>query len=157
MRTQRPSNHALKLALATLALVALAAVACNGDDSSPASGSPSPDASPDATVISTVTPGSGPQPIEAITSHIEANGLDGQKLSSTTRTDCPVEEALGTPGVTSTLALGQFCIIVKDVEIQKAMTVILELPDTGETWEMKLEFEADVSLWKIKDIDKISG
>jgi hypothetical protein len=153
MRTERPSNHALKLALATLALVALAAAACSGNNSSPASGSPSPGAS----VVASVTPGSGVQPITAITSYISANGLDGQQLSPTTRSDCPVQEELATPGVSSTLAVGQFCLIAKDVEPEKAMTIVLQLPDTGESWEMKLEYNADVSLWEIKDVNKVNG
>ena len=143
----------------------MAAVACNGDDSSPASGSPSPEASPNANATVTVTPivtpivtpGSGIQPVQAIITYIEANGLDGHQLDLASAADCPIQEMLATPDVTSVLVLGQFCLTAKGVEPQRATTIVLELPDTGEMWEMKLEFDADVSLWKVKDVDKVSG
>lgn len=178
MRRQRPSNRTRGLAQAVVVavLVVLAAVACNGDGTSPAGGSPAPDASPspeaspseaspspdaspsaDATATPSIPPGSGRQPIDAITSYIAANGLDGQELSVTTREDCDPQGPLATPGVTSTLALGQFCIIAKDLELEKAVTIVLDLPDTGETWEMKLEFDAETSLWEVKEVDKTSG
>jgi hypothetical protein len=164
MRTQRLNNHPLKLALAALTLVALAAVACNGDDSSPADGSPSsnaspsPDGSPTAAVTPIITPGTGEV---AVGSLIEVNGLDGHRLDTSRVADCPAEAiqtvVAGTPTIESRLALNQFCIAAKDFEFDKAITVIVDLPDTGEVWEMELEFDADLALWKVQDVKKVSG
>ena len=167
MLTQRLNNRTLMLALAGVALVALAAVACNGDDSrqpdaSPnasatPSGSPSPDASPGATVAPVVTPGSGPTPVQAVATYIDDDGLDGHRLDLTKQAECPLEAVIETPTVTSRISLGQFCLTAMNVVPEKAMTIVLDLPETGDTWEMKLEFDADVSLWKVKDVDPVSG
>jgi len=159
MGRQRLKNHTLKLALAGVAIT-LAAVACNGDDSSPTDGSPSPDASPNAAFTPVITPGSGDSPVVAVASYIDANSLDGHELDLSRETECPLEPVqtvtAGTPTIVSRVGLGQFCLASKDWEPDKAITVIVDLPDTGESWEMKLEFEADVSMWKIKDIAKVS-
>ena len=160
MRTQRLNNHPLKLALAALALVALAAVACNGDDSSPVGGSPSPDASPNAAFTPVITPGSGDSPAVAVASYIDANSLDGHELDLSRETECPLEPVqtvtAGTPTIVSRIGLGQFCLASKDFVPDKAITIIVDLPDTGERWEMKLEFDSEVSLWKIEDVKKVS-
>jgi hypothetical protein len=161
MRTQRLNNHPLKLALAALTLVALAAVACNGDDSSPADGSPSPDGSPTSAFTPVVTPGTGEVPLQAVGNYIEIYGLDGHRLDTSRVADCPAEAiqtvVAGTPTIVSRLALNQFCLAAKDFEPDKAITVIVDLPDTGKSWEMKLEFDSEVSLWEIKDVKKVSG
>jgi hypothetical protein len=153
MCPQRPSNRLFWVTLAAVALLTAGAVACNGDDSS--GDPPSPAGSPGATTVTTTpTPGTGVQPINAILSYLQANSLDGHELDLDTETDCS-RDTLATPGVTSTVNLGQFCLTSKDVVPQESLTTIIQLPDTGETWEVKLEFDADVSLWMIKDIDKI--
>ena len=152
MQTQRLKSQMPTLALAALALVALAAVACNGngDDSSPADGSPS----------TTVTPGSGDSPAVAVGTYIDANGLDGHKLDLSRQAECPLEPVqtviAGTPTILSRLFMGQFCLASKDWEPDKAITIIVDLPDTGERWEMKLEFDSEVSLWNLLDVKKVS-
>ena len=150
------NNRALGLALAVLALVALAVAACNGD-SSPDGGSPSPGASPTAAI----TPGSGTSPAQAVATYIDANTLDGYELDLSKQTECPLEPAqtvvAGTPTIVSRVGLGQFCLAAKDWEPDKAITVIVDLPDSGESWEMKLEFDSETSLWTLKDVKKVSG
>lgn len=151
MRTQRLNNHPLKLALAVLALVALAAVACNGDDSSPADGSPS----------AAVTAGSGDSPILAVATYIDSGHLDGHQLDINRKAECSLEPVqtvtAGTPTTLSRLYLAQFCLTSEDWFPDKATTIIVDLPDTGESWEMKLELDSEVSLWKVKDVKKVSG
>jgi hypothetical protein len=156
MQTQHLNNRTLKLFLTAVALVALAAVACNGDDSSPAGGSPSPDASPNPAFTPVITPGSGLTAAQAVGTYIDANGLDGHQLDWTRQEECPLEEVIGTPGVESRLYMAQFCLTPMNVVPEKTMTIVVDLPDTGETWEMKLEFDADISLWKVKEVDKVS-
>jgi hypothetical protein len=165
MRRTRLNSHTLKLALVGAALVTLAAVACNGDDSSPVDGSPSPGASPDGAVTPVVTraitPGSGNSPAEAVGTYIDANALDGHQLDLSRETECPLEPVqtivAGTPTIVSRIGLGQFCLASKDWEPDKAITVIVDLPDTAESWEMKLEFDADSALWTIQDVEKTRG
>ena len=138
----------------------MAAVACNGDDSSPVGGSPSPDASPNGAVTPGVTPGSGDTPIVALGTYIDAGSLDGHQMDLSKQTECPLEPVqtviAETPTILSRLSMGQFCIASKDWEPDKAITLIVDLPDTGEAWEMKLEFDPEVSLWKIEDVKKVS-
>ena len=145
MRMQRLKNHPLKLALAALALVALAAVACNGDDSSPADGSPS----------------AGDTPIMAVANYIDSGHLDGYQLDINREADCTLEPVqtvtAGTPTTASRLYLAQFCLTSEDWFPDKATTIIVDLPDTGESWEIKLELDSEVSLWKVKDVKKVSG
>ncbi len=161
MIKQLLNSQIRRLALTALALVALAAVACNGDDSSPADGSPSPDSSPTASVTPVITPGTGESPLQAVGTLIEVNGLDGHRLDASRVAECPVEAiqtvVAGTPTIVSRLALNQFCLAAKDYEPDKAITVIADLPDTGEVWEMELEFDPDLALWKIQDVKKVSG
>ncbi len=144
-----------------MALATLATVACNGDESSPADGSPSDGASPTTTFTPIVTPGSGATPIQAVGTYIDANSLDGHPLDLSRNAECPLEPVqtvvAGTPTILSRLGLGQFCLAAKDYEPDKAITVIVDLPDTGESWEMKLEFQGDSSLWTIEDINKTRG
>jgi hypothetical protein len=177
METARSNSHGFKLALAAVALVALAAlaaIACNDDDSSPANGSPSPDASPDAspnaspdaspdaspsaTTTGAITPVSGPLPIHAIINYLQNNGLDEHKLDLdlTEQTVCPSSAQLETPEATSTLTLGQFCLIFIGADPEMVITIV-ELPDTDTAWEMNLEPDADASQWKVTDVDKIRG
>ena len=133
-------NRTLALALAALALVALAAVACNGDDSSPADGSPS----------ATVTPGSGDTPGVAVGTYIDAGRLDGHQLDIDRKTKCPLESVqtvtAGKPTIGSRVSLAQFCLASMDFVPDKSITILVDLPDTGESWEMKLEFDSEVSL-----------
>lgn len=147
----------LRLVLAGMAFVALAAVACNGDDSPPDSGSPSADTSPGVAV----TPGSGATPAVAVGTYIDAGRLDGHQLDLSRQTECPLGPVqtvtAGTPTIISRIGLGQFCLATKDWEPDKAITIIVDLPDTGEAWEMKLEFDSNVSLWNVRDVEKISG
>lgn len=163
MRSQNSNNRLFWLALAAGFLLVLGAAACDGDDSSP-SGPPSPVGSPEITPV--VTPGSGLSPIQAVGTYISANGLDGHPLdlSPEARADCPLEEATAVPSpVPGTLTpvtrlfLGQFCISLRDYEAEKSTTVVVELPGTDEVWEMKLEFDSDLALWKVHDVDKTSG
>ncbi len=160
MRTQRLNSHMPKLAVAWVALVTLAAVACNGDESSPVSGSPSPGASPVADVTPVVTPGSGADPIQAVATYIDVIGLDGHRLDNSRQAECPLEPVqtvtAGTPITMSTLYLAQFCLTSQDWQPEEATTIIVDLPDTGEAWEMKLELDSEVSLWKVEDINKVS-
>lgn len=165
MRRKHLNSHTLKLALAGVALLTLAAVACNGDDSSPLDGSPTPGASPDGgvtpVVTRAITPGSGNSPAEAIGTYIDANRLEGHPLDLSRQTECPIEPVqtvvAGTPTIVSRIGLGQFCIASKDWEPDKAITAIIDLPDTAESWEIKLEFDADSALWTIQDVEKTRG
>jgi hypothetical protein len=157
MRMQCLNDQTFKLFLVAVAFVALAAIACNG---SPANGgSPSTEASPVAgqTPLVKPSPGSGYEPIQAILSYGETTGFDGLRLDANVQTDCPLTDLLGTPGVASTMALGQFCVVFKDVAYQKATTAVLQLPDTGESWEMKLELDSEDSLWKVTSVNKVGG
>ena len=160
MRRQCLNNRALGLALAVLALVALAVAACNGD-SSPDGGSPSPGTTPNGGLTPVITPGSGASPAQAVGTYIDANTLDGYELDLSKQTECPLEPAqtvvAGTPTIVSRVGLGQFCLAAKDWEPDKAITVIVDLPDSGESWEMKLEFDSETSLWTLKHVKKISG
>lgn len=153
-----------RLALVALALMALAAVACNGDDSSPTGGSPSPHTSPEpspGTVTPDVTADAGETPAQAVATYIDTVGLDGQQLDLSRMADCPKDAVqtvvAETPTVVSRIALAQFCLALKNWEPDKAVTIIVDLPDSGESWEMRLEFDSDVSLWKIEDVKKVSG
>ncbi len=155
MRIERLKNRTLHLALTAVALVALAAVACNGngggdrDDSSPTDGSPT----------TNVTPGTGDTPGMAAGTYIQDIGLDGHFLDLSRQVECPLEPVqtvvAGNPTIISRIALGQFCLSTKVPEADKALTFLAQLPDTGETWEMNLEFDDEVSLWKVKDVKKI--
>lgn len=163
MRRQHPSNHALKLTLAALALLGLTAVACNGDNSSPAngspspaSGSPSPATSPVATPPGGFTPGTGYSPIQAVGTLLQLEGLEGHQIDASRLADCPVEEIIGTPDLVGRFAVAQFCMIVKDLVPDESVTIILDLPDTGDTWDVRLEYDADTLLWEIKTLEKIS-
>lgn len=138
------------LTLAALALVAVAAVACDGGDSS----SPGDSASPQASPIG--TPGTGAVPIQAVLSYIEAEILDGQAIDTTRKADCPLEETAVAGEVNSRLSAGQFCLTTKDFVPDQSLTIIAELTDTGETWDMSLEFDSEAALWIVTDVEKIS-
>lgn len=157
------------LGVAAVAVVALAAVACDGSGSG---GSPSPDASPGG-ATSVITPGSGTSPAQAVGTYIITNGLDGHKLDLNTLADCPLEDAPVTPELGETpsdeptpsgtvqqvsrASLSQFCLTLIDFLPEESVTIFVDLPETGEVWTMKLEFDSDDSLWKVKDVDKVSG
>jgi hypothetical protein len=159
MQTQRSNSNPLWLALAVVALLAAGAAACDGDDSTV--DSPSPVGSPGITPV--VTPGSGVSPIQAVGTYVATNGLDGHALdlAPEAQANCPIVEATptstdtpGTPTPVSRLFLGQFCITISDFEVEESATALVELPDTDEAWQMKLEFDNDDALWKVKDVDK---
>ena len=160
MRTQRLSTQISRLALAALALVALTAMACNGDDSEPVDGSPSPADSPRPSPNPSVTPGAGDTPVTAVGTYIDTIGLDGNHLDLSSETECPLSEVqtvvAGTPTLISRISLYQYCLASKDWEPDKAITVIVDLPGSGESWEMKLDFDAEVSLWTVKDVSKVN-
>lgn len=159
------------MGVAALAVVALAAVACDGGGDSPSSPTP-------AGATPVITPGSGISPAQAVGTYISAKGLDGHELELNTLADCPLEETPdtatpeGTPSdepasptptstpqiqLVSRAALGQFCLTIEDLQLEDSVTVIVELPDTGETWDMKLEWDSDASVWQVKDVEKVSG
>ena len=155
------NSQILRLALAALTLMAVMAVACNGDDSEPDGGSPSPVGSPRPSPNPSVTPGVGDSPAVAVGRYIDAYGLDGHQLDLSQEAQCPLEAVqtvtAGTATITSTIAMGQFCLASKDWVPDKAITVIIILPGTDEAWEMKLDFDNEISLWKVKDVEKTSG
>jgi hypothetical protein len=165
------NNQMPRLALTALAFVVLAAAACNGDnspsgdDSTPAGGSPSPEASPDVAVTPIITPGLGHSPTQAVGTYVAINGIDGHQLdTSGVVADCPMVEPTvttspiaGPPEMVSSIFLGQFCISIREYEAETSATAIVELPTTDESWEMMLEFDREVNLWKVEDVEKVSG
>jgi hypothetical protein len=70
----------------------------------------------------------------------------GTNRTSPGKRSAPSKEAPATVGVASSPVWGHFSLIPKDVEPENAMTIVVGLPDNGETSEMKLEFGTDVSL-----------
>ena len=164
MRRQHLNNHALAAAV-IVAILAVAAMACGGDDASPSDATPS-DGSPtsDATVTSVITPGAGANPVLAVGTYVFEHGLDGHELSQDPEehAECPPGGAVittvpGTPTLVPRIFLGQFCLTPQDAAPESETTIILDLPDTGEAWEFKLEFDSEDSQWKVTDVDKISG
>ena len=185
MRLPYLNSQPLNLLLAIVTLVAMAAIACNGDGSSDAS--PSPKVSPTATATATASaspspnasatsgapsPGASPQAspvptftaipdvsngsiIEAVGSYTKNEGLDGTHLDSNTVANCQVLQVT-TPTATQRLAMGQFCLSLKSLEPGTAK-VLMELPETDEAWELEVEYEADSYQWRVANVDKVRG
>lgn len=140
---------ALLLAAAGGLLLLAAAAACGGD-----SGPEAPEGTPGAAVTPTLTPGVGRSPIQALGGLINLRGLEGYRLNLDEMAECPIEDVIETPGVSARVSLGQFCLTVKNVNLETGGTIVIELPETGEVWEATLTVEDGI--WRVTDIEKVS-
>lgn len=156
MLMQRLSDYQLKIALigAAALVMILALAACNSDGPD-RSGPPGPDET------QVFEPGFGAGPVHALATYLDANDLDGHTLQTGMLADCMIRDftrtpVTGTPPAMARVALGQFCIDVRDLVHDESARLVIQLPDTGETWEAAVRWDADGFRWELTDINRIS-